>query len=252
MSQVDLREASRRQMPELPALDGLYASAALTWRGRMINEHTSARVFEGLASQLRAAGFDEARVAECAGFADEERRHGVLCGAVVEALGGQAIFEAQPSEEFPRHRAVDPREAIVRNLLSISCMSETIAVSLISAERLEMPSGDLRDLLETILADEIGHARFGWKIVSEEVVRMDAATRRRLDAYLVVALAHLEAHELAHINAKACPPAEGAALGLCNGSDARGLFYDTVTEVILPRLDDLGLRASEAWARRAA
>jgi hypothetical protein len=123
-------------------------------------------------------------------------------------------------------------------------MSETIAVSLISAERLEMPDGELRDLLESILADEIGHARFGWKIVSEEVAKLDAAARRRLDAYLVVALAHLEAHELAHINASACPPAEGVALGLCNGSDARGLFYDTVTSVIV--------HAQDAWARRAA
>lgn len=252
MAQVDLRQASQQHKPALPKLDGLYASAELTWRGRMINEYTSARVFEGLASQLRAAGFDEARVAECVGFAREERRHGVLCGAVVEALGGQAVFEAKANEEFPLHPAVGPREAIVRNLLSISCMSETIAVSLISAERLDMPNGELRDLLESILADEIGHARFGWKIVSEEVARMDATTRRRVDAYLAVALAHLETHELAHINAKACPPAEGAALGLCNGNDARGLFYDTVTEVILPRLEDLGLHARQAWEQRAA
>ncbi|MFO0662201.1 MAG: hypothetical protein U0165_20560, partial [Polyangiaceae bacterium] len=67
-----------------------------------------------------------------------------------------------------------------------------------------------------------------------------------------VALAHLEQHELAHINPRACPPKEGVALGLCNGLDARGLFYDTVNLVILPQLDALGLSARKAWEKRAA
>jgi hypothetical protein len=43
------------------------------------------------------------------------------------------------------------------------------------------------------------------------------------------------------------PPREGARLGLCNGADARTLFYETITMVILPRLDSLGLRGTAAW-----
>ena len=48
----------------------------------------------------------------------------------------------------------------------------------------------------------------------------------------------------------ACPPPEGAALGLCSGAEARTLFFRTVTEVILPRLRSLGLPAREAWRHR--
>jgi hypothetical protein len=62
----------------------------------MVNEHGSAQVFDALALQLREAGFDEADVTACRRFAVEERQHGVLCGAVVESLGGDARAEIDP------------------------------------------------------------------------------------------------------------------------------------------------------------
>lgn len=247
---IDLREAARAQKPELPALDHLYESARETWLGRMVNELSSATVFEGLAAQIRRAGLPEELAEECLAFAAEERRHGVLCGAVVEALGGAALAPVPERDAYPDHDDVTPKEALVRNLLSISCSSETVAVALIGAERLEMPDGELRDLLTTIWADEIGHARFGWRLVAEIVPTLDDAARGRLSAYLAVVLGHLEDHELAHLPAGPAPPAEGAALGLCSGKDARHLFYSTVDEVILPGLEAVGLEARRAWRLR--
>lgn len=256
MNAIDLRALSRQHMPELPELpaDGAPAIAAMgieTWHRRMVNEYSSSRVFEGLARQLADAGFEGEEIEAVREFAEEERRHGVLCGAVVEALGGEARAELLEPTEYPTHEDVSPREAVLRNLLSISCMSETIAVSLIGAERMEMTPGPLHDLLTRIWSDEIGHARFGWRIVHREIPKLDAAARARLDAFLVVALAHLEEHELAHLPASSCPPAGGNAIGLCSGADARVLFFETVEQVILPRLEALGLRARLAWSRRA-
>ncbi|MFO0626965.1 MAG: hypothetical protein U0325_15240, partial [Polyangiales bacterium] len=129
---LDLRPAARAARPALPPLPALYAAAVPTWRARMVNEHESAAVFEALAAQLRAAGFDApARV--CAGFADEERRHGELCGAVVEALGGDARARARRHPALPQHPTVDRREAALRNVLSVCCLSETVAVALLGA-----------------------------------------------------------------------------------------------------------------------
>ena len=250
MGSLDLRAQARERLPAVPELPGLRESAVATWRGRMINEHGSARVFEALARQMAAAGFAAEHASACAGFAAEERRHGVLCGSVVEALGGEAQAEALEETPFPLHEEVSPEEGVLRNLLSISCLSETVAVALISAERLAMPEGPLRELLSTILADEVGHARFGWRIITDEVPRLDSGARARLSSYLAVALAHLERHELAHLPTGFDPGDAGAALGLCDGGDARRLFFATVTEVILPRLDVLGLGASAAWKRR--
>jgi hypothetical protein len=248
--ELDLRHEARAHAPRLLVTQELAEAARATWLGRMVNEYMSASVFDALALQLREAGFADDEVAQCRSFADEERMHGVLCGAVVEALGGKAVAEVAPRRRLPRHDDVFLGEAILRNLLSVSCLSETVAVALIGAERIEMPDGPLRELLTRIWADEIGHARFGWGLLSRALPACDAAAKRRLNRYLAVAFAHFEQHELTHLPVRFEPPPDGAAVGLCSGRDARALFYDTVHEVIVPRLSQLGLDAAGAWEKR--
>jgi len=246
---VDLRARARAIQVTVPAIPSLGPAAIATWRGRMVNEYGSSRVFAGLARELADAGLD-AREVEA--FAEEERTHGVLCGAVVEALGGEASAELPAAEEYPLHPdARTPVEALVRNVLSICCLSETVAVALIGAERLEMPQSELRELLTTIWSDEVGHARFGWRLLSEVAPSLDPATRERLGDYLEVAFAHLVDHELAHLPLSSRPPPEGASYGLCNGADARKLFFDTVATVIVPSLEAHGIPAARAWAAAA-
>jgi hypothetical protein len=134
-------------------------------------------------------------------------------------------------------------------MLSICCLSETVAVSLIGAERIEMPAGELRDLLTSIYADEVGHSRFGWRTLARVAKTLDRATKERLADYLEVAFAHLVEHELAHLPESSQPPPEGVVYGLCSGSDARTLFFDTVEQVIVPGLEAHGIPARRAWAR---
>jgi hypothetical protein len=114
-------------------------------------------------------------------------------------------------------------------------MSETVAVALIGAERLEMPEGGLRKLLTGIYADEVGHARFGWRFLERTADALNGSERAAVERYLPVAFAHLEAHELAHLP-DCDAPADGALLGLCSGRQARILFHETVEEVIRPGL----------------
>lgn len=250
MSVLDLRAPARLAAPRLSVSPAVRGRAIATWRGRMVNEHGSARVFEQLAAQMVGAGFSAGVVATCAGFAEEERTHGVLCGAVVEALGGEAVAPALPESELPEHEDVSRREAVLRNVLSVSCLSESIAVALIGEERLRMPEGELRALLTRIYADEVGHARFGWGVVHEAAADLDAAARERLGDYLCAAFAHVEAHELSHLPLTGPQPEGADDVGVCDGGEARGLFYATVREVIVPRLDALGIPAGRAWRDR--
>jgi len=216
----------------------------------MINETLSSSVFTALADQLASAGLGAAAAQACEAFSREERRHGVLCGAVVEALGGEASFDLPDQEELPRHVDVSPLEGVIRNLLSVCCLSETVAVALIGAERAEMKEGELHSLLTGIWADEIGHSRFGWRLVERYAPFFDRDMRARLGAYLRVAFRALEAHELAHLPLGRTE--EIPELGVCDGRSARALFYATVTEVIVPRLESLGLPARAAWQLRRA
>lgn len=251
MSTLDLRAEARKINVAVTDLPHLKESAIGTWRGRMINEFSSARVFDGLAAQFAAAGHLDV-VAEVKGFASEERRHGVLCGAVVEALGGEAFAEVADGDAYPAHDDAEPLEAALRNMLSICCLSETVAVSLIGAERLEMPEGELRELLTRIYADEVGHSRFGWRTLGRLAPTLSPALKDRLGDYLEAAFDHLVEHELAHLPEASQPPPEGAALGLCSGKDARQLFFDTVETVIVPGLEAHGIPALRAWSRVVA
>jgi hypothetical protein len=232
---LDLREAARAAMPNIGDVpEAQRASAVLTWRARMVNEYASSEVFDALGEQL-ARAIEPALGDECASFADEERRHGVLCGAVVEACGAAARAPIPSRPPFPRHSDAPPRAAALRNLIHVSCMSETVAVSLIGAERLEMPEGPLRELLSRIYADEVGHARFGWRLLERVANDLDPTERAAIERYLPVAFQHLETHELTHLPPRPAPEG-GAALGLCSGLDARELLAETIEQVIRPGL----------------
>ncbi len=251
---VDLRAPVRALGWALPAdaeLELVRDAAIATWRGRMVNEYTSARVFEALATQLADAGL-HGPAAQCRTFADQERRHGIECGAVVAALGGEARGQAHDLPDYPTHAdASDRLEAIVRNVISICCMSETVAVALITAEREEMPRGPLRERLTRILADEVAHARFGWRLLDELAPKLDASARRGIDEYLRTAFAHLVEHELSHLPTDWVPPPQGRRYGLCDGMKARQLFARVVTDAIVVGLQARGFAGASAWRAAA-
>lgn len=228
--------------------------AIATWRGRMVNEHASARVFAGLLAQLMAAGVSAVRQSEVVGFAAEELRHGVQCAAAVHALGGDARATLPPLPPVPAHSDVSALEAVLRNVISISCLSETVAVALIGAEREQAGPPELGALLSTILADEVGHARFGWTLLDELSPQLaaDEDLRWRLGDYLIGAFEHLVRFELSHLPDRAAPSALAEEYGVCDGRDARVLLRDTVTTVIVPQLEERGIPARQAFDAAAA
>jgi hypothetical protein len=234
---LDLRADARAIARSLQQAPELAALALGEWRQRMVDEHTSARVFGALAMQLLEAGLDARDAEACGRFAEEERRHGLLCAGVVVALGGDARATPAPMPEVPRHDDVDRHEAALRNVLSICCVSETLAVALIAAERHELPAGLLRELVRTIWADEIGHARFGWRLLARELPRLDDEARARLAAYARLAMAH----ELLHVEERQrCTPREDD-LEHRSADAGCALVRDVLDEVLVPAFEALGL-----------
>lgn len=219
-----------------------------TWQGRMVNEHVSARVFAGIIGQMMAAGISAARQESIATMICDELRHGRLCAAVVLALGGSPIIDLPDLPPVPQHEDTTPLEGLLRNILSISCLSETIAVSLISAERLTSGHPLLDSTLSNILADEVQHARFGWALLEDIKESLSPTLKARLGDYLITAFAALRTHELAHLPPLPAPSEAAEQAGACDGNNARALFFDTVHQVIIPRLEEIGIPASVAWS----
>jgi hypothetical protein len=254
---LDLRRSARVPvLDDLPALSAdEVAMAARTWRGRMVNEHVSASVFAGLVPQLMRATGEASAIAELPTMIADELRHAEQCAGVVVALGHDPVAHLPVIEELPRHEDCGPLEGALRNVLSVCCLSETVAVSVIRAEHAELEGTALGLVLASILADEVQHARFGWRLLGQLAPGLDTAERARLSRYLVDALAHQIRWELPKLPVHVGLRQELGAAGVCDGRLAQGLFWSTVDEVIVPRLTEAGLDAAAAWAeakRRAA
>lgn len=110
--------------------------------------------------------------------------------------------------------------------------------------------GSLQETLRSILADEVGHARFGWVLLDQLAPRIGSARAVRLDAWLRLAFGHVEAHELRELAPGPSPSRAATDVGVCDGDEARRLFYDTVRDVIIPGLERRGLLAGWAWSHR--
>ena len=154
-----------------------------TWRGRMASEYVSARVFAAMMPQAMAAGLSAADTLELARMAEEEIDHGIRCARVVASLGEEPVTQLPPMPRVPTHDDAEPIEAFLRNVLDVSCVSETVAVALVGSERELAGTPELRAELEVILADEVGHARFGWRLVDAVVPTLPLALRRRLGGF---------------------------------------------------------------------
>lgn len=252
---IDLRHAARAHaLP--PVATALAADERLvaqrTWLGRMQNEHISARVFAALVPQLMKAGIHDQRLSAVTAMIEEELTHARLCAAAVEALGGDATTEVSSADlpDVPTHDHVPPLAALLRNILSICCLSETIAVAQITVEREVMQNGPFGALISRILGDEVGHARFGWKLFEDLVAdgALDADTRADLDRYFPVAVHALIDHQLrfgGDPRFRSRP--DLMALGVADALALRWAALETLEQVIVPGLEAFGLTPRPAW-----
>lgn len=231
-------------------------AAKSLWARRLIQEHHSAAVFARLLPQLieAEATLDQKTTVLRMGL--DELHHAAICGRVLEALDAPPeIATDLATAPLPEHDGCTPLERALRNVLFVSCLSETFAVAITAEERHEARDPVVKLAIDRIHSDESLHARFGWLYVAEAMPKLSTEERARTNAYLRVAFGYLEKKEL-----EAMPIerqsfskellAECAALGVTDTKVARELFFETIAEVIVPELTNLGLDARAAWQER--
>jgi hypothetical protein len=248
---LDLREEAAREPLDLGSTSDLAeaerAAARTNWRERMVSEHASARVFAGFFDKLLRAGLSGKYLDSARSAIDEELAHAVLCGRALAALGGEARAPLpDPLPRLAQHEDASPVEAVLRDAISIGACSETVAVALVGAEREQAGSPAMRALLDRILADEIGHARLGWKLLDDLLPAQDARMRRRLSAYLVAAFEHQMAFHSPFLDMPAATD-RAVSFGAADGPSNWRVFVATMATVTLPGLEQRGLAAHAAW-----
>jgi hypothetical protein len=207
-------------------------AAVVEWTNRMLHAHVASRLFAGLVPQMMRAGIDSAFQAATAEAVVNELRHARLCAAVIEALGGQTRAPLPDGCDVPRHDGVVPLEGLLRNVLSIICLDETVAVAQLENRHRNARESTSRRVIAEILDDEINHSRLGWRLLQSLAPRIDAGMRQRLGAYLVPAFAQLFDEHLGG--------------GGSNPADSKTVFVDVINEVIVPRLESVDFPARAA------
>ncbi|MBK9258371.1 MAG: ferritin-like domain-containing protein [Polyangiaceae bacterium] len=250
MITLDLHREVRKNPLVIEGLDAIpdeeRAVALSHWRSRMASEYASARVFAGLVPQLMRAGLAHGHIARVSAMVGQELDHGLLCARVVAALGADPQEASPELVDIPAHEDASPVEAVLRNVISVGCCSETVAVALVSTERAQATAPALKEVLERILSDEAKHSRFGWRLVAELAPRLDAKMRERLTAYLVAAFEHQIAFHGAFLRWPAQTD-RAVAIGAADGPLNWSIFVDTMLEVVVPGLERHGLGARRAW-----
>ena len=218
---LDLRRTARRAT--IPRLDVGEVTAAdleaarTNWRERMASEHASARVFGALVGGMMNAGLPAAETSRVANMVRQELEHAELCATVLTALGSEPVAQVAELAPVPEHADASPLEAILRNVISVGCCSETVAVALVATEREQAGPRPLRRVLDQILRDEIKHSRFGWRLVDRYAPALTAKERASLGDYLVDAFAHqIRFH--APFLAMPCASEAGVAIGRRTGA----------------------------------
>lgn len=147
----------------------------------------------------------------------------------------------------PTHEdASSPLEAVLRNVISIGCCSETVAVALVATERELAGPPALRRVLDQILRDEIKHSRFGWRLVSRLAPSLSARERASLGEYLVDVFAHQVRFHAPFLDMP-CAGESGLALGAPHGRSNWLVFTTTMDDIVVPGLERCGLPAKEPW-----
>jgi hypothetical protein len=221
-------------------------AARKNWTERMTSEHASARVFGSLLGPMMRAGLPADEIRRVAEMAHQEIDHGVLCARVLVALGAEPIGELPPLEVVPEHEDASPLEAVLRNIISIGCCSETVAVALVGTERELVGPPAVRRVLDRILADEVKHARFGWRIVGRLAAGLSNAVRAGIDAYLEDVFSHQIRFHAGFFDMP-CSTDRAVAVGAPHGEANWTVFVDTMTEVVVPGLERLGFSSWRAW-----
>ncbi len=218
--------------------------AANTWKSRLHHEHQSSAVFSRLLPQLiEAEATLDAKTAVLK-MAMDELHHAALCAEVVRHLGGKPDLEVPSlaTHPLPEHQDVSPQERALRNVLFVGCLSETVALSMLTEERSLTKEPFIRRVLAQLGADEVMHAKLGWAYVGQVWPGISAEGKIRTRQYLSVAVGYLRA-----IIHDRFPKADNeltpqlAELGLLPASRGLQLLDETLREVILPQLAAVGM-----------
>lgn len=236
-----------------------YPAAALALAARAqlelaAGEYEAFIGFSQVSSALALVGAPFDLVAESARVATDEIRHAEYALRMAALLSGCDVSQLQIPVAKPRLQKLGARrwslDSVDGLMVAVPAISETISAALIAARRDQAEDPLVRDVLSSILADEIHHARFGWYYLMWRSPQWTRAQRQRVADRAGGLVASTEHTFWRGREAPTGSKRAARALGVLDSVAQRAVIRSVMEEEIVPALDALGLGASHAWRAR--
>jgi rubrerythrin len=218
------------------------------WAFRASVEHDAAHRFTRLAGAI--ANFDPSSpaIALMRRAADDERRHAALCEALSAVYGEPWKAAPRLSAEIAP-RELEPREAVLYEVVAACCITETESVATLTTLLAEDADQRVRTTLHEIARDEVVHGRMGWAHLAREAARRDVSF---LAVWVPVMLSGTIDEGLF---AEAMPEFDDSELlqhGVLPQAQKREVFVRTLLDVVFPGLENFGIDAgpARAWLKQ--
>ena len=210
------------------------------WLDRAHNELRTSTTFAELYRGLVALEASSELLVVAAAAVGDELRHAEICHAVAERYAGHVLRKSPALvTAAPRFTGCSDRDARVLHVVLHACLNEGVAAAYLGACLDDAASNLARIAVQSLLKDEIHHARLGWAFLA----RANANDR----ALVAAALPELM-HEVARLWLGAVDFPEHLPQGHgCLGFAAlRRVFTEAVADLILPGFDHAGIPTGQA------
>jgi hypothetical protein len=173
----------RSWLDELPWGEGLPCddeAARLVWTRTAFSEYASAAAFAEIAGALLAAGGPIDLVAAAGDFVVDEIVHIEAAARLAAALGGAVALEVDLTRLVRPASSPDPLLRAAELVVRTSCVGESMTVPMLKLSRKLAGSALVEAVLGKVIADESGHAQFGWWFLDWAAPELDDEARAHL------------------------------------------------------------------------
>jgi len=214
-----------------------------TWGYRRLVELEAAEQFRKLSEGL-ATAYGKSEISELAAQASrDESNHASYCESILRELGCDVFQQKPPYEIVLGPRELDLRHAVLYAAVALSCVTETLSSALLVQMQRRTKWPVIREVVHTILKDEINHARLGWAQLALSAQKEEVSW---LGPYLSGMIRGAVLSDIRPPVELASGVVDLSAYGILSPKETRNIMQETVLKVILPGFRKFGINTVDA------
>jgi hypothetical protein len=198
---------------------------AAQWYARALSERDAHHRFLHLADRIDGTESFSALSERIREAANDELRHIDICMIQARRFGSEELLPYKGFQPFFAEEVCE--------LVTLFCVMETINAALLVSLRDALQDQDLRNSCQSILIDEVQHARIGWAALSLSTEQERARVWEQLPRIFRAAGLHkIDREDSVVLNEP--------EWGILDRQNRVGIFQETMDSVILPGFTQFG------------